>query len=48
MWPTASGATQETKYQNVKISLPSTKQKREKEQNDLRVLVLKMDTKYVS
>ena len=30
MWPTASGATQETKYKNVKISLPSTKQEREK------------------
>ena len=25
MWPTASGATQKTKYENVKISLPSTK-----------------------
>ena len=31
MWPTASGATQETKYKNVKMSLPSTKQGREKE-----------------
>ena len=37
MWPTASGATQETKYKNVKISLPSTKQEREKRQNNLRV-----------
>ena len=37
MWPKASGPTQETKYKNVKISLPSTKQEREKEQNNLRV-----------
>ena len=29
MWPTAGGATQKTKNKNVKIRLPSTRQKRE-------------------
>ena len=41
MRPTANGAAQETKHKNLKINLPSTKQEREKEQNNLRVFSFK-------